>query len=252
MSYRRICAALIVVFGVSAVLHSGGTSATAPLFRDVRTIARGLRNPEGVAVDTRTGIAYVTDTKNHQLKIIQPNGAVSILAGSGVPGLRDGDGQSAQFKAPRGLVLDAAQNVLYVADSANHAIRRVSLTGTVTTLAGSGRPGLKDGRGGAAELKEPGGIAIDGSGAIYVADTKNNVIRRVTTDGTVTTFAGTGRDGFADGAAHAARFAEPEAIAASPAGVLYIADTRNHRVRKIENGIVSTIAGSGQAGTGTD
>ncbi|HEX8253649.1 MAG TPA: IPT/TIG domain-containing protein, partial [Thermoanaerobaculia bacterium] len=218
----------------------------------VRTLGRDLRNPEGVAVDPRSGIVYVSDTKAHQIRIILPNGATSVLAGSGVPGLADGSGRNAQFKEPKGVALDVAQNALYVADSANHSIRRVTLSGAVTTVAGSGRPGLKDGRAAGAEFKEPSALALDSAGALYVADTKNNVIRRVTNDGSTVTFAGTGRDGFADGAVQAARFAEPEGIVVSPSGVLFIADTRNQRIRRIENGTVATVAGTGSSGYSGD
>ena len=206
-----------------------------------------LKSPRGIAIDPSRGTIYVSDTKHHRINAISADGMV-ILAGSGQPGFNDGVGRNASFSEPAGLALDRARKVLYVADSGNHAIRRVALDGTVMTLAGSGRPGDRDGVGNGAELKQPMGIAVDASGTIFVADTANSRIKRITPDGAVITIAGSGRSGFADGAALAARFAEPEGIAVDAWGAVVIADTDNHRVRRLAMGLVTTVAGSGDRG----
>jgi RHS repeat-associated protein len=201
-----------------------------------------LKTPEGVAVDPVTGNVYVSDTGHHQIKVITPAGEITVLVGSGKPGLKDGVGAAAELKAPKGLAFDRVRRVLYVADSENHVIRRLGLDGAVTRYAGSGQPGSRDAAAGVAEFKQPCGVAVDGDGVVYVADTANSVIRRVAVDGTVTTIAGTGRDGLADGAAATARFARPEGIAVSSDGRVYIADTANDRIRVLDHGMVSTLA----------
>ena len=220
-----------------------------PAFASVQTLAVSdqahdlLKTPGGIAVDPATGTVYVTDTKHHQIKTITVAGTVTLLAGSGQPGLADGTGIAASFKEPTGIAFDAARQVLYVADTENHAIRRITREGITTTLAGAGTPGDRDGIGSSAELKQPVGIAIDATGTVLIADTANNRIKSITSSGVVTTIAGTGRSGYADGSALTARFAEPEGLTVDAHGTILIADTNNHRLRQLQNGIVSTIAG---------
>jgi DNA-binding beta-propeller fold protein YncE len=243
------------VSGEVRVTHSGSQIAALPFtvrpdarFESVRTIATNdLKSPGGVAVDPATGNVYVADTKNHRINVITAQG-MALFAGSGQPGQTDAVGAQARFKEPSAIAFDAVRKLLYVADTMNHAVRRVTLDGVVTTLAGSGKPDDHDGAGAGAEFKQPAAIAIDAAGNVVVADTANNRIKKITRDGVVTTIAGTGRDGFADGAALDARFAEPEGLAVDARGNVYVADTRNHRIRRIASGIVTTIAGSGDRG----
>jgi hypothetical protein len=179
---------------------------------------------------------------------------VTTLAGSGAFGFADGSGTAAQFFQPTAIVLDASGNA-YVTDAENHRIRKITPTGTVSTLAGSGTAGFADGIGTAAHFNSPRGVALDASGNLYVADGVNNRIRRITPTGTVSTIAGSGTAGFADGTGTAAQFHFPKGIAVDGSGNLYVADDINHRIRKItSNGTVSTLAGSTLGnvdGTGT-
>ena len=130
-----------------------------------------------------------------------------------------------------------------MADTGNHAIRKVAPDGTVTTVAGSGSPGYLDGVGRTAQFNGPVGVAVDDAGIVYVADTYNDRIRRIAPDGTVTTLAGNGKPGLLDGALLDAGFDTPSALAAGRDGTLYVADTGNHAVRRIKpDGTVDTLA----------
>ncbi|MGZ8779636.1 MAG: IPT/TIG domain-containing protein, partial [Thermoanaerobaculia bacterium] len=225
------------------------TVATEPRYI-VSTLAGGprsqnnpLKHPWGAAVILPTGNVAVADEQHHRIILLTPSGQVSVLAGDGKQGLKDGKGTSARFKDPRGIAFDVQRDVLYVSDSGNHAVRQVALDGTVTTLAGhSGKQGYEDGPGSAAKFKSPHGLTVGGDGAIYVADTKNHRIRRVALDGTVTTFAGTGERGgqATDGPRLGATFNEPRGIVAAGSD-LYIADTKNNAIRKISEGQVTTV-----------
>jgi uncharacterized protein YjiK len=172
-----------------------------------------------------------------------------IAGDIGGPGNVDGSGADAHFYHPGGVAVDSAGNV-YVADLGNHTIRKATAAGVVTTLAGTaGMAGSTDGAGVAARFKEPSGVAIDSTGNIYIADTGNYTIRKVTAAGVVTTLAGTaGMAGSADGTGAAARFNEPTGVAVDSAGNVYVADMRNHTIRKVTAaGAVTTLAGT--AGT---
>jgi sugar lactone lactonase YvrE len=157
-------------------------------------------------------------------------------------GFTDGIGASARFNFPYGVAVDSAGNA-YVADTMNHAIRKITPAGVVTTLAGNGTRGFADGVGRDASFAEPKGVAVDSAGNVYVADTLNSAIRKITPAGVVTTLAGNG-DGWVDGAGSDAKFSLPTGIAVDSAGTLYVADSLNHAIRKITPaGVVTTLAG---------
>ena len=168
--------------------------------------------------------------------------------GNGMAGFADGNISSAQFNNPCGIAIDLQDNV-YVADRNNHCIRKVTPTGVVSTLAGSGMAGFADGNGAEAQFNNPCGIAVDPQGNVYVADRNNHSIRRVTPAGVVSTLAGNGMAGFADGNGSEAQFGNPCDIAIDFSGAVFVADQSNHLIRRIFRGTVSTVAGKGgQAG----
>ncbi len=207
-------------------------------FADGTGTAAQFNSPRGVAVDS-SGNVYVADTSNHSIRKITPAGAVSTLAGNGEYGSADGTGAAAKFNNPYGVAVDNAGNV-YVADNSNHKIRKITPAGEVSTLAGSGEDGDVDGTGTAAQFEYPAGIAVDNAGNVYVADTDNHKIRKITPTGEVSTLAGSGGEGFVDGTGRASQFDEPRDIAVDSEGNLYVADTDNNSIRKI----TKTIAGS--------
>jgi len=205
--------------------------------------------PRGVAADG-AGNAYVADQENHTIRKITPAGLVSTFAGTaGVKGSADGTGAAASFDRPEGVATDTASNV-YVADSNNQTIRKITPTGVVTTLAGTARiHGSADGTGAAASFHSPVSVATDRTGNVYVADAGNNIIRKITPAGVVTTLAGTAETyGSADGVGAAARFRLPVGVATDGAGNVYVADHENHTIRKIMRGrVVTTLAGTALA-----
>ncbi|MAG34976.1 MAG: hypothetical protein CL878_01800, partial [Dehalococcoidia bacterium] len=202
--------------------------------------------PEGVAVDIG-GTVYVADTVNHTIRKVTPSGVVTTLAGSaGNSGSADGTGSTARFNSPFSVAVDSG-GMVYVADGNNHTIRKVTTSGVVTTLAGfAGSSGSTDGTGSSARFNGPRGVAVDGSGAIYVADTNNHAIRKVTAAGVVTTLAGqAGSFGSDDGVGTAARFKNPLRVAVDNDGTVYVSDFSNHTIRRITaSGVVTTLAGS--------
>jgi sugar lactone lactonase YvrE len=211
--------------------------------------------PASLTVDSATGTIYVADSFNNTIRRISSAGVVSTLVGAaGVYGSADGTGTSATFADPTAVSLDAVAANLYVADRLNQTIRQVTIaTRTVTTLAGSvGTIGWADGTGSAASFANPIGLANDPSGNVYVADSSNNMIRRITTPGgVVSTFAGSiGGRGYQDGTGGAARFNNPQFVATDAAGNTYAVDHNTNVVRQISaSGVVTTIAGTaGRAG----
>lgn len=213
-----------------------------------------FRSPVGLAVDG-SGNIYVADEVNQKIRKITPAGVVSTFAGSGASGSADGIGTAATFFNPQSVAVDASGNV-YVADGSNRKIRKITSAGVVSTLAGSGVSGSANGTGAAASFTFPMGVAVDASGNVYVADHNANRIRKITPAGVVSTFAGSGVQGSADGTGTAASFNSPAGIALDGSGNVYIADYNNHKIRKITpSGVVSTFAGNGTMsnaeGTGT-
>lgn len=216
-------------------------------------------SPSGTAVD-RAGNIYVADRDNNRIRKISPAGVVTTIAGGGstrfdsyrnsIGTYLDGTGIAARFDNPTDLAVDSVGNI-FVADYGNNRIRKISPEGVVTTLAGSGLAGYIDGTDTSARFNGPSGIALDPIGNIYVADKINNRIRKINPSGVVTTFAGSGgigflNAGFADGVGNVARFNQPTGLSVDVAGIVYVADLGNNRIRKINlAGMVSTLAGSG-------
>ncbi len=213
-------------------------------------VAAELNAPEGVAVD-RAGNVYIADIFNHQVRKVDGSGQVNTIAGSGIRGLA-GDGGpavTAQLAYPSAVAVDGDGNV-YIGDSGSHRVRKVDQNGTITTFAGAGPSYPGDG-GLATEaaLRSPRFAYVDAAGKLYIADSSNHRIRRVDQDGIITTIAGTGAAGFSGdgGSAVNAQLNDPYTLVVDPTGNVYIADTRNHRVRKVTpDGKITTIAGTGQ------
>jgi sugar lactone lactonase YvrE len=209
-------------------------------------LAAQFNLPQGIAVDT-AGNVYVSDTNNDMIRVISASGVVTTLAGAaGQSGNSDGTGASARFNNPEGIAMDAAGN-LYVADFGNSTIRKIAAGATVTTLAGSSaQTGSADGENSAAQFNHPSAVSLDGAGNVYVIDTSNQTVRKITAGGIVSTLAGSpGLGGRADGAGAAASFFYPAGIAANSAGTVYVADTGNHALRVVTSaGVVSTLAGA--------
>lgn len=233
-------------------INSGSTDGAAADARFNLGVVDGPTGSYNLAVDS-AGNVYFADTLNNTIRRLTPDGTASTIAGAaGQEGTADGTGSSARFFVPTGVAIDAAGN-LYVADSGNYTIRKVTPGGVVTTFAGVGRsPGSTDGTGAAARFREPTGIVADRNGNLFVTDTGNHTIRRITPAGAVTTFAGaTGAStqglgaGSSDGSGSFARFNSPTAITIDSAGTLYVADTGNHTIRRITAaGAVTTVAGT--------
>lgn len=244
--------------GVGVSTFAGQAGVAGAVDAPVGTDAR-FNRPEGIAVDAG-GTVYVADTLNHTIRRITSGGAVTTVAGTpGIAGAFDGPGASAEFNQPKAVAVGPG-GALYVADSGNHVIRKITFTGgvaTVTTLAGqAGLPGSKNGTGSgtpaAPQFRGPQGLAVDGVGNVYVADTGNNAIRKITPAGVTTVFAGSvTASGSVDGAGGTARFSQPVGMAINAAGVLHVGDTGSAALRMITTaGRVSTPAGQlGVAGS---
>ncbi|MCX6725052.1 MAG: NHL repeat-containing protein, partial [Candidatus Saccharibacteria bacterium] len=233
--------------GVSNVVSTLAGSGSAGSADGIGTAA-SFKTPTGIAVDN-SGNIYVADNGNNKIRKITPAGVVNTLAGSGSVGSNNGTSSSASFNGPYSVAVDNSFNV-FVADYQNYKIRQVNSAGDVTTFAGSGNQVSIDGTGTNASFNYPSGIAQDNAGNKYVTDVVGHKIRKITPSGVVTTFAGSGSYGFADGTATAAKFYWPTGIVVDAMGYVYVADYGNNRIRKITPaGEVTTLAGSGSAGS---
>ena len=209
-----------------------------------------FNSPSGIVL-APNGLLYMTDTGNNTVRSISTNGVVNLLAGSvGQAGATNAAGTLAKFNSPLGIAVDQS-GVLYVADSGNHLIRKITTAGVVTTFAGfAGVWGGADGNGTNALFNCPVGVAVDGGGNIYVSDANNHTIRKITAAGSVTTWAGAvGMDGTNDGVGTNALFGKPAELKFDRNNNLYVVDSFYHTIRVIStNAVVTTIAGLGGSG----
>ena len=215
-----------------------------------------LNAPAGVAVDA-SGDIFISDDTNNRIRKVNPSGVITTVAGTGSAGY-SGDGgpaTSAQLRGPTDVVVDSAGN-LYVADAGNSRVRKVSSSGTITTVAGNGGSGYSGDGGPAtsAALASPVGVSLDTGGNLYIADFGNNTVRKVNPSGTISTLAGTGSSGYSGdgGPGTSAKLNTPTSVSAG-AGAVYIADAGNARVRAVgAYGVITTVAGTGSAGYSGD
>ncbi len=233
----------ITTTGVVSTVAGNGTQGA---LNGKDTLA-SFSGPSGLVLDAGGNI-YVADAGNNLIRKIS-SGMVTTLAGSDTTGAANGMGAFASFFSPAAVAVDAKGN-LYVADAGNNVIRLITPAGVVSDYAGNGNPASKDGLLDSASFYNPTGLAIDKTGNIFVADYLNNTIRQISPAGLVTTKAGAGTVGAANGPGTAATFYFPRGIAVDANENLYIADEVNNLIRKIDpSGNVSTFAGSGVAGS---
>jgi sugar lactone lactonase YvrE len=206
-----------------------------------------FNDPTQIAIDGQ-GFFYIVDKQNNAIRRMSPQGVVATIAGTGVSGFSNTTG-AITFNFPNGVAANSGGNYIYIADQDNNAIRQLADQSIASTLAGDGRPGYVNASDTAARFDNPTGLAIDSNGNLYVADNGNNVIRKISSKGNVTTLAGSGVRGSLDGTGTAATFNQPEALCLDQAGNVYVADAGNNKIRKITPaGVVTTLAGNGTAG----
>jgi sugar lactone lactonase YvrE len=238
-------------FGQTYTIDTFAGNGTAGYSGDNGPATSAALNPAGIAVDA-AGNLYIADS-NRIRKI--SHGAITTVAGNGTYGFSgdNGPATSAQLFNPQGVAVDAAGN-LYIADTFNNRIRKVS-GGVITTVAGNGTSGINGDNIPAttAQLNWPYGVAVDGAGNLYIANTYNNRVCKVS-GGIITTLAGNGTHGYGgdNGPATAAQLSYPDGVAVDAAGNVYIADTDNDRIRKVSGGVIATVAGNGTEGFSGD
>jgi uncharacterized protein (TIGR03437 family) len=236
--------------GTGIITTIAGTSEQGFVADGVAANTAPLNSPGEICVNL-AGDLFIADTGNHRVRKIGADGIISTVAGSGSAGF-SGDGgpaTSARLSSPAGVVMDNAGN-LYIDDTGNNRIRKVNVGGTMTTLAGNGTAG-NSGDGGpasAAQLSSPSGLAVDSAGNVYIADTGNYAVRRISVDGMITTVAGTRqRENDDGGPATSAALAYPVSVALDADGDLFIADAGDERIRRVRpDGVIDTVAGWGQ------
>ncbi len=234
------------------VVHTLAGSGPQNGFKDGTGSQVAFYEPTGVAVDPNTGNVVVADTRNHRVRIVSPGGVVHTLGGSGSPrGFKDGAGTQAAFTKPTGVAVDPNTGTVVVADTFNHAIRVISPSGVVSTLAGNGSNGFRDGYGTNAAFHHPTGVTVDASGNVYTADIFNHRVRVISlSSGRVRTLAGSGWQGYHDGTGTHAIFNYPSGVAIdSKNGGIVVVDHGNHCIRVVSpDGKVQTLAGTGTPG----
>ena len=240
------CVVRKVAAGTGIISTAAGNGICGYNNDNISATSAELNYPQGVAVDS-SGNLYIADADNQRIRKVS-GGIITTVAGSGASGY-NGDNispASAELNFPEGVAVDSSGN-LYIADSFNSRIRKVS-GGNITTVAGNGTGGYNGDNisAGTAELNNPLGIAVDSSGNLYIADTNNFRIRKVS-GGIITTVAGNGTNSYAGdgGSATSAWLSYPQGVAVDSSGNLYIADTGNARVRRVSGGIITTVAGNG-------
>ena len=256
------------VSGTLTVSVNGKNASFATAIRIISLTATTLAGSGGVGSDNGPGISatfngpwgcavgpdgnlYVADAGNNEIRKITADGTVSTVAGTGTQGNNDGAAANATFNTPYGITVDNSGNI-FVSELGTDNIRKITPGGMVSTFAGSptGRVGSNDGNDTTASFNNPLGMTTDGDGNVYVADAANNIIRKITPAGVVTTIAGTGFAGASNGSAASATFNTPLCIARDGSGNLFITEKSNYDIRKIDaGGNVTTIAGTGQAGS---
>lgn len=249
---------LVRKIGTDGILRTiAGSGAGAFSGDGADALKAGLYAPAGIVVDS-SGSVFILQNGDGRIRKVDSKGIITTLAGNGTSGFAGdgGQGPAAQFNFPTGIAGDSSGN-LYVADSLNQRIRKINSSGSVSTVAGNGGFSYSGdgGAAGAAQLYAPLAVAVDATGNIYVADTGNNVVRKIGVNGAIAAFAGTGAagNGGDGGAAISAQLNAPSGVAADAAGNVYISDTGNARVRKVaSNGTITAVAGSGTPGFGGD
>jgi sugar lactone lactonase YvrE len=225
---------------VSTLAGNGGTA-----FADGNGTVATFNSAYGIAVDTN-GIVYVADSSNRRIRKIETNGLVSTFAGDGGTAYADGTGTSVSVPGTTGIAIDASGN-LYA--TGNNGVLKITPSGFVSTFVGNGGTALIDGTGSAASFYNPIGITMDVAGNLFVADRFHHCIRKVTQAGVVTTFAGSGIQGTADGLGTAATFFKPFGVAIDARGDFYVTDEYNNLIRHISpDGLVTTLAGATTSG----
>lgn len=215
----------------------------------ISTVASQLQRVAGIALDG-SGVLYLAESGGHRIRKVLPDGATSVVAGNGTPGSR-GDGGpavSAQLNGPAALAFDAQDN-LYIADAGNRRVRKVTADGTIVLVAGNGSSGFSGDGGMAllAQLRNPTGVAVDRASNVYITDPSDFRIRKVTSDGTITTVAGTGTAGSGGdgGPAISAQLGAVSNLAIDRDGALFVTDAGNGRIRKLTaDGTITTVAGT--------
>ncbi len=262
MSLRNAALLTIVVLNVTKLSaqnistvvgnHSAGFSGEGG-----SATAASINAPSGIAI-TSSGVMYFCDQANNRVRRVSAGGIISTIAGNGTAGSTGDGGQAtaAKLDNPMGVTTDAAGNI-YIADYNNAKIRKVNTSGVISTLTGSGAPGYNaDGTAGtAATIAKPTGVAVDAAGNIYFAEQNNHIIRKISTSGYLSTFAGNRSPSFSGdgGAATAAGISYPAGLFFDASGNLIIVDNGNGRIRKVSTGgIITTLAGNGSAGFSGD
>jgi sugar lactone lactonase YvrE len=230
--------------GVVSTLAGSGASGTT----DGTGAAATFNHPTGIVIDA-SGNLFVSDFWDQTIRKITAAGEVTTFAGTTESsGTTDGTGSAARFNGPAGLAIDSHDNI-YVADYLSNTIRKITPAGVVTTFAGSGTAGSLNGTGTDASFRLPSDIAIDANDNLFVVDYPNNMIRKITPNGVVTTFAGSINQGFANGTGTDALFTGPYGIAIDASGNLYITEINGVICKITSTGVVTALAGTGKDGS---